>query len=145
MWGSPYCSMIAHPADTKGSISSPHTFWTLCHVQQFSCWHTTAYTVPYVHYFCVSPLVYPSALAKRDTHHCAFRKPVALQTSVLWATCKACREQETFDFKNVPTKQVSSEMIQCIHQVQFINFRQLAVTYMICGLSAQLVQGSLCL
>jgi len=54
-------------------------------------------------------------------------------------------KNKTFDFKNVPTEQVCSGMIQCIHRVQFINFRQLAVTYMICGLSVQLVHGSLCL
>jgi len=86
----PYCSMTVHPADMNGSISFLHTFWTRRTVLTVFLSTHNRLTMPYVHHLHESPLVYPSAVAKRDTHHCTFRKPFALRTSVLWATCKAC-------------------------------------------------------
>ena len=88
------CSMIVHPSDTKGSISLLHPFWTRRTMLTVLPSTHNRLTKPYVHNLHESPLVYPSALAKRDTHHCTFRKPFALRTSVLRATCKACKEQD---------------------------------------------------
>jgi hypothetical protein len=90
-------------------------------------------------YLHVSPLAlfFRSTQARHAPLY--FRNAICSLNLSLRYTWKAYREQETSDFKNVRTKQVCSGMIYCIHRVQFINFRQLAATYTICGPFMQLV------